>query len=195
MRVTRQLVVLVIVLASAALLLVAAGCGTSTAPPSPTPTPTPTLTPSVMPSVSSATLLDALKAGDLSAFGKALQSAGLQKLFGGKGPYTLFVPNDQAFKSVSLSQLRQDLPNLKNVIQYHVIKGQDVKLAQAVDGASFTTMEGQPVTFHIAHGTLMVEDAAVVQATEGADWTIYVIDKVLTPPLLGSGSPSPSPTR
>ena len=187
MRVTRT--ALVAAAAALALALLLAGCGSSTPGAAVTP---PALEPTVVPAVSDAALVDWLASGDFSSFAEGLRAAGLQKLFGGRGPYTLFVPDDQAVSSISFGQLMKDLPHLKSVIQYHIIKGTNVKMTQATNGASFTTLEGEAVTFHWVQYALVVDDTPVTQVIEGADWTIYVVYGVLTPPSLRSASPTAS---
>jgi uncharacterized surface protein with fasciclin (FAS1) repeats len=166
----------------------AAGCGSSEdAASSPTPQPSATVTTSVIPSPVPGTALDAAKAGDLNAFLAAVAAAGLQKELSSKGPFTLFAPNEEAFKSVSVSDLRQNIKQLKDVLEYHIVPGENIQLADVTDGQTFVTAEGAPLTITLDGGTTLVNDATVVSAYTGGDWTIYVIDQVLFPP---SASPS-----
>jgi uncharacterized surface protein with fasciclin (FAS1) repeats len=182
-----MLIVAVLTLALAALLVVAAGCGSSSES---SPSPSPTIAPTIVPSVSTDTLREAAATGDLGSFVKAVTAAGLGSSLDSQGPFTLFAPNEDAFRSISLTDLRQNLPRLKAIVQYHVLPDTDLKLAQVVSGQEYRTAEGQAVTLSIVDGTTMVNDATVVQVVEGGTWTIYVIDQVLTPPVAGA-SPSP----
>ena len=180
---------------SAAIVLAAVGCGSgsSSASPTPSPTPSPSITPKVVPSVSTGTILEAAQAGDLNAFLGAVALAGLQKTLDQKIPFTVFAPNDEAFKSVGLEGLKQDLPKLKSILAYHVVPTEDLKLADIENGQKALTYEGTPLRFTVNGGAVMVNGANVVQVIEGPMWSIFVIDKVLVPPVAGATGASPSP--
>jgi len=176
---------------AAVIVLTAAGCGSGS--PSASPTPSPSITPKVVPSVSTGTILEAAKAGDLNAFLGAVALAGLQKTLDQKIPFTVFAPNDQAFKSIGLEQLKQDLPKLKTILAYHVVPTEDLKLADIKNGQKALTYDGTSVTFTVNGSAVKVNDANVVQVIEGPTWSIFVIDKVLVPPEAGATGASPSP--
>ena len=182
---------LVALAVSAAIVLAAVGCGSGSS--SASPTPSPSITPKVVPSVSTGTILEAAQAGDLNAFLGAVALAGLQKTLDQKIPFTVFVPNDEAFKSIGLEGLKQDLPKLKSILAYHVVPTEDLKLAAIKNGQKAMTYEGSPLTFTVNGGAVMVNDAGVVQVIEGPMWTIFVIDKVLVPAVAGMTGASPSP--
>lgn len=183
----RTFVVAVLTVALVALVVVGAGCGSSSEP---SPSPSPTIALTIVASVSTDTVREAAAAGDLGSFVKAVTAAGLGSSLASQGPFTLFAPNEEAFKGISLTDLMQNLPQLRAIVQYHVLPDTDLKLAQVVSGQEHRTAEGQYVTLSIVDGTTMVNDATVVQVVEGGAWTIYVIDQVLTPPVAGA-SPSP----
>lgn len=177
--------------AAAVIVLAAAGCGSGSS--SASPTPSPTITPKVVPSVSAGTILEAARAGDLNAFLGAVALAGLQNTLAQKIPFTVFAPNDEAFKSIGLEELKQDLPKLKSILAYHIVPTEDLKLADIKNGQTAMTYEGSPLTFTVNGGAVMVNDAGVVQVIEGPMWTIFVIDKVLVPAVAGMTNASPSP--
>jgi len=177
--------------AAAAIVLAAAGCGSGSS--SASPTPSPSITPKVVPSVSAGTILEAAKAGDLNAFLGAVALAGLQQTLDQKIPFTVFAPSDEAFKSIGLEELKQDLPKLKSILSYHIVPTEDLKLADIKNGQTVMTYEGSPLTFTVNGGAVMVNDANVVQVIEGPAWTIFVIDKVLAPAVAGMTAASPSP--
>jgi uncharacterized surface protein with fasciclin (FAS1) repeats len=199
-RVTGAAAVLLIV---AALAAVAAGCGGSgSASPSahptlggiPTFTPTPTVTPQVVPSVSAQTIVDAAKAGDLKGFVAAAAAAGLDAALKQNIPYTILAPNDQAFADLGLAQLIKNVPKAEAVMGYHVIPAEDLKIARIKNGQEASTYLGYPVRFTVKDGAVMVNDANVVKVIEGPTWSIFVIDKVLQPPLSATLPPVASPS-
>jgi uncharacterized surface protein with fasciclin (FAS1) repeats len=175
---------LVVVVAVAIGALAIAACGAESEP---TDGASPTLVPSIVPSVVPGTITDAAKAGDLGAFLSALTAAGLQAKLEEDGPFTVFAPNKDAFAAISLDQL-EEARALKDVLEYHIIPDQNVQLADVTSGDTFTTDEGSPVTITIDDGATYVNDAQIVAAYAGSTWTLYVIDRILSP---SRTSPSP----
>jgi uncharacterized surface protein with fasciclin (FAS1) repeats len=173
--------------------LVFAACGGSsstTTSPTPSPTPSPSVTPSVIPSPAQGSALNAAKSGDLEQFLKIVTAAGLEKQLAEKGPWTIFAPNEAAFASIPLSQLRADVNRLKAVVQYHVVPDANIQIADVQNGASYMTAQGSPVIIYVNGAARLVNSATIVGGYAGSDWTIYIIDQVLSPP---EASPSPSP--
>jgi uncharacterized surface protein with fasciclin (FAS1) repeats len=179
-RITRLPAALAAVLALAiAVAAVAAACGSTD---SVTVEPSPTITPSVVASVVPGTITDAARSGDLRAFLSAVTAAGLQKTLQQAGPFTVFAPNDEALGAITLDDLKRD-DKLSDVLAYHIVPGQNIVLADVSSGDSFMTEEGQSVTVTFDGGATLVNDATVTAAYAGADWTLYVIDRVLFPPV------------
>jgi uncharacterized surface protein with fasciclin (FAS1) repeats len=184
----RSVVRLVLIVAFAAVgaFALAACGGSSSSTTSPVASPSPSVTPSVIPSPVQGSALDAAKSGDLDQFLKIVTAAGLEK----KGPWTIFAPNQNAFASIPLSQLRADVKQLKAVVKYHVVPDANIQLGDVQDGQSFMTAQGSPVVITFDGAARLVNTATIVSAYAGSDWTIYVIDQVLSPP---AASPSASP--
>lgn len=170
-----KLILVPAVVAAAVLLLAACGSGESTADPSPT------VTPSVVASVVPGTITDAARSGDLGAFLSAVAAAGLQTQLEEAGPFTVFAPSNEALGAITLDQLKQS-DSLKDVIAYHIVPGVNVKLAETSSGDTFVTDEGGSLTITFDGGATLVNDATVVRAYAGTDWTLYVVDRVLFPP-------------
>ncbi len=165
----------------AATALVAAGCGSDDETAS-SPSPEPVVTPTLVPTPTTGDAVDALRAGDLGTLLQLVVAAGLQRDLAEAAPFTLFAPNDDAFASLPLGPLRENRKKLRGVVQYHVVPDQNVELASIVSGDTFRTAQGESVTITFVDGATLVNDATVVAAYAGADWTIYVIDAVLLPP-------------
>ncbi|MCX6364232.1 MAG: fasciclin domain-containing protein [Actinobacteria bacterium] len=173
------------------IVLTAAGCGSGSS--SASPTPSPSITPKVVPSVSTGTILEAAKAGDLNAFLGAVALAGLQRTLEQKIPFTVFAPNDEAFKSIGLEELMKNVPKLKSIMAFHIVPTQNLKAADITNGEKVMSYEGSPLTFTVNGAAVKVNDANVVQVIEGPTWSIFVIDKVLVPASAEALSASPSP--
>ena len=88
----------------------------------------------------------------------------------GEGPFTLFAPNDDAFadaaRALKISKIElMALPNLGDILKYHVIAGK-VMSTDLTEGMEATTVNGQKVK------------KADVKTSNGV---IHAIDAVLLP--------------
>ncbi len=120
---------------------------------------------------------------NLSTLSKLVGDAGLTDTLKGQGPFTVFAPTDEAFKSVpakTLEDIAKDPARLKAVLTYHVVAGKT--MAADVKNSSVKTVNGAQVALSKAGDFVTIEDAAVqtldVSATNGV---IHVIDRVLIP--------------
>ena len=127
----------------------------------------------------------AVEDGRFTMLVEALKAAGLTDDLKGTGPFTVFAPTDDAFKSLpagTVENLLKDVPNLKAVLTYHVVPGK-VSAADVAKMNEARTSEGKSVNIKKSEGRIMINDAHVVisdvQATNGI---IHVIDRVLMPP-------------
>jgi uncharacterized surface protein with fasciclin (FAS1) repeats len=119
----------------------------------------------------------------LSTLNGLVQKAGLADTLKGAGPFTVFAPNNDAFKSVSaktMDELGRDPAKLKSVLTYHVVPG---KLAAAqVKPGNLKTVQGKNVAMSRAGDFVTVEDAMVqkadIMATNGV---VHTVDRVLMP--------------
>jgi uncharacterized surface protein with fasciclin (FAS1) repeats len=68
----------------------------------------------------------AVKSGKFQTLVKAVQAAGLVEALSSPGPFTVFVPTEEAFKSLpqgTLEGLLADREKLGSVLKYHVLSG------------------------------------------------------------------------
>ncbi len=125
--------------------------------------------------------------GQFSLLIQGIQAAGLSATLNGQGPFTVFAPNDEAFRKLptgTLEGLLRDLPKLKSIVSYHVV---DRKIT--MDEIRNMTSGGMTPSLKTLQGTNLtikprdyVNDSKItksdIQATNGI---IHVIDKVLMP--------------
>ena len=125
----------------------------------------------------------ALAAGSFKTLCAAVQAAGLVDTLKGKGPFTVFAPNDEAFGKLpkgTVESLLKDVPKLKSILTYHVVAGK-VMSADVVKLTSAKTVQGQSVTIGTKNG-VTISGAKVVKADIAADnGVIHVIDSVILP--------------
>ena len=130
----------------------------------------------------------AVAAGSFKTLVTAVKAAGLVDTLKGKGPFTVFAPNDDAFAKLpkgTVEGLLKDIPKLKAVLTYHVVAGK-VMAADVVKLKTAKTVQGQEVKIDASkwhlHMNPKINDANVVKADVVADnGVIHVIDKVLLP--------------
>jgi uncharacterized surface protein with fasciclin (FAS1) repeats len=128
--------------------------------------------------------------GDLGTFLAATGAAGIMEDFHGEGPFTLFIPTDEAFAAyldsagMSQEEAFAGAEMLQSILGYHVVTMMDdSEMVMGMDGQTFTTLNGAPLEVTVDGEAVMVGDATIlrydIQASNGV---IHVIDAVLTPP-------------
>lgn len=115
----------------------------------------------------------------------ALEASELAAILSSEGPYTVFAPTDEAFAALPEGTVEELLKpenrdQLVQILTYHVIPAQ-VMSANITDG-SVETVAGIPVTISIMDGTVMVNEAQVIQADiVGSNGVIHAVDQVILP--------------
>ncbi len=126
----------------------------------------------------------AARTPQLSTLSRLIGEAGLTATLQGPGPFTVFAPNDEAFKAVppeTLAKLAKDKDLLKSVLTYHVLPGK-VTSAELKSGSA-KTVQGASVALSKAGNFVTIEDAVVVTADVPAtNGVIHIVDRVLIPP-------------
>jgi uncharacterized surface protein with fasciclin (FAS1) repeats len=123
---------------------------------------------------------------DLSTLVTAVSTAKLGDTLQGDGPFTVFAPTNAAFKELGDEQVqslleRENRDQLTKVLTYHVVPG-TLTAADLSDGQKLETVAGETLTVKVDGGTVMVDDASVVQPdVEASNGVVHVIDSVLTP--------------
>ncbi len=139
----------------------------------------------------------------LSTFVKAVQSAGLVDTLKGAGPFTIFAPDNAAFKKLpkgALKSLMADPTQLMSILEYHVISGQKIDAATAMSMTSPTsppTVQGGTLNVMTNNGKVMINNATVVQPDiQASNGIIHIINRVLMPPAApadGTGAAPAAP--
>ncbi|MFW3613843.1 fasciclin domain-containing protein [Billgrantia antri] len=128
----------------------------------------------------------AVAAGQFETLAAALEAAGLVETLKGEGPFTVFAPTDEAFGKLPGGTVEsllepENREQLQAVLTYHVVQGK-VMAEDAMGLDSATTVQGQAITITTMDGSVMINDANVVQADiEASNGVIHVIDSVLLP--------------
>lgn len=169
------------------LLLFATACAPITAPAAPSATPEPAQETPMAESSEAGDIVDtAIAAGNFTTLVAAVEAAGLVDTLKGEGPFTVFAPTDEAFAAIPQETLDALLADpsgdLTQILLYHVVPGK-VMAADVTDGLEATTVQGAPVNFTVADGSVKINDATIVTTDiETSNGVIHVIDAVIMPP-------------
>ena len=110
--------------------------------------------------------------------------SGLNDTLKGPGPFTVFAPNNDAFKAVSartMDELAKDPARLKAVLTYHVVPAQ--VMAAEVKNGPVMSVQGTNLTLSRAGAYVTVEEAMVVTADiKATNGVVHIVDRVLLPP-------------
>ena len=121
---------------------------------------------------------------DFSILVSAVTAAGLVDTLSGDGPFTVFAPTDDAFRSLpagALDDLLQNVDQLTSVLTYHVVSGK-VASTDLVDGP-VPTVNGADVTVDLTDGVKINDANVIIPDLEASNGIIHAIDKVLLPPM------------
>lgn len=127
----------------------------------------------------------ALQEPDLKIFADLIVAAELSDLFEGTGPFTAFVPTNQAFEKLGekkLSDLKkpENKDELTSLLIYHIIPGK--YLSPNLKTRSYQTINGKKLTVDVDNGEIKVNGARVIKADlMGPNGVIHKIDTVLLP--------------
>lgn len=126
----------------------------------------------------------AVSAGSFNTLVTAVKAAGLVDALKGAGPFTVFAPNDAAFKKLpagTLDAVLKDKNKLTDILTYHVVPGK-MLASDVAKQRSLKTLEGKPLSVDASGGNVMINDARVIQADIMCNnGVIHVIDSVLLP--------------
>ena len=119
-----------------------------------------------------------------STFLALVHNAGLERFLQSKGPYTLFLPTNEAFAKMSQEQLQALLSNrdeCREFVLAHIVLGRVA--SDELEGAgSMTTAQGLTVTALDDCGDIWVQNAWVIQSdVQAGNGIIHVVGTVLTP--------------
>lgn len=150
-----------------------------------------TAAPAGLPAAGKGTIAQALAKGDHARFLAAVKSAGMEKVFEGPGPYTLFVPSDQALAAAG--NIGADKKALVKLLSAHVLPGTVLAedIGHAIDAnngkAELKTMAGDVLTATRDGDRIKLTSpgggSASVTASDDvvANGVIHQVDGVLTP--------------
>ena len=127
--------------------------------------------------------------GDLGTFLAALDAAGIMDGLHGAGPFTVFVPTDEAFAAylaesgMDQAALFADPDALKELLDNHVVaKSEPSDMVMQMDGQTFTAASGELLHVEVEGEVVTVGGARILRYdVVASNGVIHVIDGVLVP--------------
>jgi uncharacterized surface protein with fasciclin (FAS1) repeats len=135
-------------------------------------------------SASSTVVEIAVSNPDFSILVEAVSKAGLVDALSADGPFTVFAPTNDAFKSL-FSKLGvsgvKDLTaeQLTPILTYHVVSGK--VMSTDLSNTSVATLNGQKIKIDLSSGVKINDSKVVAADIECKNGVIHVIDSVLLP--------------
>lgn len=117
-----------------------------------------------------------------STFNDAVKTAGIEASLKGDGPFTVFVPSNEAFAKIPKAKLKKllaDKAELAKVLQYHIVAAKVTN--EDVAAGKIKTVEGHDLALSVTEG-VKVNNARVIGTELHADnGAIHTVDTVLIP--------------
>ena len=141
---------------------------------------------------------NASKAANLTTLVAAVKAAGLAETLGGKGPFTVFAPTNEAFAKLPAGTVDtlvkpENKAQLTSILTYHVVPGTisaaDIATKAKANGgtATYTTVQGGTLSFTKAGSGWMIMDGKgdkgriTIANVYQSNGVIHVIDTVMMP--------------
>jgi uncharacterized surface protein with fasciclin (FAS1) repeats len=120
----------------------------------------------------------------LSVFMAAVRTAGLDRPLSTRRSYTLIVPANSAFASLTKTQIAElhNSGSLFKIVRYHALKSR-IGPQEFAAGARPLTLQGKPLTLSKSGSVYKVNGATVLCGNiKTRNATVYIVNKVLLPP-------------
>lgn len=115
-----------------------------------------------------------------SIFAKALADTGVAVTLDGAGPFTIFIPSDEAFgKLPDLAAIKADKARLTELVRAHIVEGKVVASLLPAGDSNLTTLGGNVLKAHADTG-FTINDVRVINADViTGNGVIHVVESVL----------------
>jgi uncharacterized surface protein with fasciclin (FAS1) repeats len=123
---------------------------------------------------------------------KALKSTDLMETLNKPGPFTVFTPNNDAFKKLPEGTLDGLIKNRKNdlanILSYHIVAGA-LKNCDMKDGKKLKTLAGEELIVTMRKNKVLVNGIEVISPEiDASNGIIYMVDGLLFPRSQNPGS-------
>ena len=126
------------------------------------------------------------KEDKFSTFSRVLGTSGANAVFSGEGPFTVFVPTNDAFGKIPDKRMNEllnepDQVQLKALLMYHILP-EKVMASSLPSKMTRKAWTGEDVAFSDSNGLKVNGVGVQARNIEAINGVIHQIDTVLTPP-------------
>jgi uncharacterized surface protein with fasciclin (FAS1) repeats len=121
---------------------------------------------------------------NMTTLKKTVHASGLEELFRGKGPFTVFAPTDLAFGKLDKGILDnllmpENKTKLADLINRHVVAGK-INFKELKEGEKLKTVNGKQLLVHVKDGYTTVDGVKILTAdVQAANGVIHSVDAVM----------------
>jgi uncharacterized surface protein with fasciclin (FAS1) repeats len=140
------------------------------------------------PAATSSVIENIEDAGNTSRFADAVRLAQLIEVLSSHGPFTVFVPVNEAFDKLPAELLNNlllpgNVEQMRQLVHYHIVP-EEVSPEELQRRDSLATMAGQSIVIRYEEGQLLVNGVpASGQPVPSRNGVVYYINSVLLPSL------------
>ncbi|WP_292410124.1 MULTISPECIES: fasciclin domain-containing protein [unclassified Methanoculleus] len=130
-------------------------------------------------------ILATLRESDsFTTFLDLVRAAGMEGRLSAEGPYTLFVPDDDALRAVSdLATIRENADRLADLLNYHIVPGVH-SMIDLLGIRALRSLQGEDLTVDIAPEGVLVNNVPVVESDAWCTNGIcHAVHALLRPPV------------
>lgn len=129
-------------------------------------------------------IMEAIEANSsLKTLNTAIKAAGMTDTLKKSGTFTLFAPNEDAFKKMNLEVILADKDKLVSILQYHLVA--EKHYAAELDAKNIfnlVTEMGKSLSVYLDENEIMIDNAHIVEPDiECSNGVIHIIDNVFLP--------------
>jgi uncharacterized surface protein with fasciclin (FAS1) repeats len=122
-------------------------------------------------------------AGSFTTLVSGLRATGIAEILGGRGPFTMFAPTDEAFHKLqpgALSALLRDTARLRAVLNYHIVQG--YLMARDLKSGDIRTFQGSALSAIVTSADVRINGARVTHADFIAtNGVVHALDTLILP--------------
>jgi uncharacterized surface protein with fasciclin (FAS1) repeats len=127
--------------------------------------------------------------GQFQHFLAAVHAAGYEDTLRGPGPYTIFAPTDEAFRTMDQRELvrlmqPRNRDELRSLLGYHILRARLTSEGLHGRTQSLETLSGYRVTVDGSDGLRVNDQLVAVRDMEGSNGVIQGINSVLSSPVM-----------
>jgi transforming growth factor-beta-induced protein len=136
-------------------------------------------------------LIDMIAKNDMfSTFARMLRTSKAAELITGSGPFTVFVPTNDAFGKVPDQQMNAwlsetDQVRLRTLLSHHIIP-RKLFAANLSEAGALKTLSGHEITFTDIRGLKVNDSGLQARNIEATNGIIHGLDTVLTVPAMAA---------